>query len=375
MCSTDNSSIRKSLPAKIALYTQDADHNITNSFKLTAPKLTIRSENARIQGGTFVGDVYVEADGFAVVNATIEGNVYFSDDKYQATYSAADQGKVTGVTEVKKIMRQGAGCSSSGKRPGRTPLFFLLLPAKRGAGLMKFIRKYAILPLLLLMLSSCGGQDVAETEPQYRIQSGHDLSILTTSDTHYLAQELRDLGPAFQQFLAAGDGKQLGYSKEMMEALGYDIGIRKPDVLIISGDLSNNGEEASHKELAGHLKRIEQDTGTRIYVIPGNHDIQNPWARSFRDKRQYTTDSVSATAFRKIYGGFGYDEALLRDEDSLSYLAAPSEELWLLMLDTAQYGDNKKSWAIPSWRAGSATGLWNGSPPAARRPLPQARSS
>ncbi|MFD2879471.1 metallophosphoesterase family protein [Paenibacillus rhizoplanae] len=240
---------------------------------------------------------------------------------------------------------------------------------------MKFIRKYAILPLLLLMLSSCGGQDVAETEPQYRIQSGHDLSILTTSDTHYLAQELRDLGPAFQQFLAAGDGKQLGYSKEMMEALGYDIGIRKPDVLIISGDLSNNGEEASHKELAGHLKRIEQDTGTRIYVIPGNHDIQNPWARSFRDKRQYTTDSVSATAFRKIYGGFGYDEALLRDEDSLSYLAAPSEELWLLMLDTAQYGDNKKSWAIPSWRAGSATGLWNGSPPAARRPLPQARSS
>ncbi|MFD2879470.1 hypothetical protein ACFTAO_31560 [Paenibacillus rhizoplanae] len=128
----DGQFIHKEEPArKIALYTQDADHNITNSFKLTAPKLTIRSENARIQGGTFVGDVYVEADGFAVVNATIEGNVYFSDDKYQATYSAADQGKVTGVTEVKKIMRQGAGCSSSGKRPGRTPLFFLLLPAKK----------------------------------------------------------------------------------------------------------------------------------------------------------------------------------------------------------------------------------------------------
>lgn len=95
--------INKEEPArKIALYTQDADHNITNSFKLTAPKLTVRSENTRIQGGTFIGDVYVEADGFAVVNATIEGNVYFSDAKYQATYSAADQGKVTGVTEVKQ---------------------------------------------------------------------------------------------------------------------------------------------------------------------------------------------------------------------------------------------------------------------------------
>ncbi|KWX70701.1 hypothetical protein [Paenibacillus jilunlii] len=87
---------------KIALYTQDADHNITNSFRLTAPKITIKSENTQIQGGTFVGDVYVQANGFKVVNATIEGNVYFSDDKYQATYSASDQGKVTGVTEVKK---------------------------------------------------------------------------------------------------------------------------------------------------------------------------------------------------------------------------------------------------------------------------------
>ncbi|MNC34481.1 hypothetical protein D3C76_225670 [compost metagenome] len=87
---------------KIALYTQDADHNITNSFTLTAPKITIKSENARIQGGTFVGDVYVQANGFSVVNATIEGNVYFSDEKYQATYNASDQGKVTGVTEVKK---------------------------------------------------------------------------------------------------------------------------------------------------------------------------------------------------------------------------------------------------------------------------------
>ena len=95
--------IHKEEPArKIALYTQDADHNITNSFTLTAPKITIRSENARIQGGTFVGDVYVEANGFQVVNAKIQGNVYFAKDEYQASYSASDQGTVTGVTEVQQ---------------------------------------------------------------------------------------------------------------------------------------------------------------------------------------------------------------------------------------------------------------------------------
>ncbi|WNS44256.1 metallophosphoesterase [Paenibacillus sp. MMS20-IR301] len=206
---------------------------------------------------------------------------------------------------------------------------------------MLSIRKFAIIPSLLLILTSCSGQEERQ-QPQYRIESGHDLSILTTTDTHYLAQSLRDFGPAFNQFLAAGDGKQLGYSREMMDALGYDIGIRRPDAVIISGDLTNNGEQASHKDLAKHLQQIEQDTGTRVYVIPGNHDIQNPWARRFDGSRQYTADSVTAEEFRTIYNNFGYSEALLEDGDSLSYLAAPSEDLWLLMLDTAKYGDNKK---------------------------------
>jgi hypothetical protein len=99
----DGQFTNKDEPArKIALYTQDADHNITNSFKLTAPKLTIKSKNARIQGGTFIGDVYVEAEGFSLVNATVEGNVYFTDAKYQSTFDTSDQGKVTGVTEVKQ---------------------------------------------------------------------------------------------------------------------------------------------------------------------------------------------------------------------------------------------------------------------------------
>lgn len=86
---------------KIALYTQDEERNITASFKLTAPKLTVKSENARIQGGTFVGDVYVETNGFKLVKATVEGNVYFASEEIKATFDTSDAGVVTGVTEVK----------------------------------------------------------------------------------------------------------------------------------------------------------------------------------------------------------------------------------------------------------------------------------
>ncbi|MFS0863149.1 polymer-forming cytoskeletal protein [Fredinandcohnia sp. 179-A 10B2 NHS] len=84
---------------KIALYAQDEDHNITAQYTLTVPKLTVQSENLRIQGGTVKGDVYIEANGFNVhESATIDGNLYFANEEVKA--SAVIDGKVTGTTEV-----------------------------------------------------------------------------------------------------------------------------------------------------------------------------------------------------------------------------------------------------------------------------------
>ena len=85
---------------KFAPYTQDADHNITASFTLTVPKMTVQSENFKVQGGTVKGDVYVEAKGFNVADtATIDGNVYYASKEVQD--SAVIEGKVTGAQEVK----------------------------------------------------------------------------------------------------------------------------------------------------------------------------------------------------------------------------------------------------------------------------------
>jgi len=85
---------------KLALYAQDADHKITASYTLTAPKVTVQSENFKVQGGTIKGDVYVEAKGFTLdKTATIDGNLYFTSEDLKA--SAVLDGKVTGATEVK----------------------------------------------------------------------------------------------------------------------------------------------------------------------------------------------------------------------------------------------------------------------------------
>ncbi|MDD4503727.1 MAG: hypothetical protein PHS15_02730 [Clostridiaceae bacterium] len=87
---------------KIALYTQDENRKVTARFNLTAPKLTINSPNARIQSGTFKGDVYVSSKNFELVDATIEGNLYFTTDDAKSTFKMDDTSKVTGKQELKK---------------------------------------------------------------------------------------------------------------------------------------------------------------------------------------------------------------------------------------------------------------------------------
>jgi hypothetical protein len=86
---------------KLALYTQDEDRNIIDQFTLTAPSITVQNENTRIQGGTFAGDVYVEANGFSIPNGTIDGDLIFASEEFQETADLSE-GEVTGEIRVEE---------------------------------------------------------------------------------------------------------------------------------------------------------------------------------------------------------------------------------------------------------------------------------
>jgi 3',5'-cyclic AMP phosphodiesterase CpdA len=170
---------------------------------------------------------------------------------------------------------------------------------------------------------------------------GGRFVMAVASDIHFLAPELRDNGKAFRDFAASGDGRQLDAVGEIVEAFARDVSRLAPDVVVVSGDLTSNGEKPSHLALARTLAGIERASGTHVFVVPGNHDILNPWARKFVGDRQYAVDSITRDEFRTIYREFGYDEALSADSSSLSYLVAPSEHTWILMLDTCEYRFNR----------------------------------
>lgn len=87
---------------KVALYTQDENRNVTNRFTLTAPKFTINSPKASIQHGTFKGDLYVSSKDFQLIDATVDGNVYFTNNEAKSTFKMDNASKITGKQELKK---------------------------------------------------------------------------------------------------------------------------------------------------------------------------------------------------------------------------------------------------------------------------------
>ena len=163
-------------------------------------------------------------------------------------------------------------------------------------------------------------------------ETADPVTLLVATDLHYLAPALTDHGPCFERSITYGDGKVMAYSEELVEAFVTQVIDRHPDALILSGDLSFNGERASHEALADKLARVEA-AGIPVLVIPGNHDLNSRNAVRFVAESYEQVDSVTAEDFRAIYQPFGYDGALSRDSSSLSYVAGISENLRILMVD------------------------------------------
>jgi 3',5'-cyclic AMP phosphodiesterase CpdA len=63
----------------------------------------------------------------------------------------------------------------------------------------------------------------------------------------------------------------------------------KPDLIVVSGDLTQRAHRSQFAEAAGFLERLETD-GFRLLVVPGNHDVpmHKPVSRLFWPLRRYT---------------------------------------------------------------------------------------
>lgn len=165
--------------------------------------------------------------------------------------------------------------------------------------------------------------------------------FIIASDLHYQSPLMTDFGEAFQNFVRNDDGKVVEYVDSITDAFLAEAAEKQPDALILSGDLTQNGEKVNHEELAKKLRLLESQ-GVPVVVILGNHDINHPSAASFEGTEKKKADNINAEEFYSIYREFGYDEAMDRDEKSLSYIYQADERYWLMMLDSCQYDPENK---------------------------------
>ena len=186
----------------------------------------------------------------------------------------------------------------------------------------------------------------------YRFQSDPDLVALLAgatrafpdarfaviSDLHVYDTGLGTDGEAFAEYLAH-DRKLLVESLEILEVAIEKIRESGAEFVIVPGDLTKDGEHASHTLCAETLAGLEA-TGTQVYVVPGNHDVHNPHALSFSGDATEPVEAVDPESFAEIYRHLGYGEAIARDPSSLSYIVEPVEGLWLLALDSCDYERN-----------------------------------
>ena len=165
-----------------------------------------------------------------------------------------------------------------------------------------------------------------------------DANIVVLSDPHYYDASLGIDGEAFRQYLNK-DRKLLKESRELLETAISKISNSKAEIVLIPGDLTKDGTLTSHTKFSGFMKELEL-LGKKVYVVPGNHDISNPQSYSFKDSLKVLVENISPSDFENIYSDHGYNEAIYRDSNSLSYIAEPIEGLWLFALDACRYDEN-----------------------------------
>lgn len=101
------------------------------------------------------------------------------------------------------------------------------------------------------------------------------------SDLHYLSPDMIADTADFEHALNS-DRKLLKESSAILYEKFEQVRADKPDILLVSGDLTKDGEQECHVALAKQLQQLQQDIpGLKIYVINGNHDIRNYNAKNF----------------------------------------------------------------------------------------------
>ncbi len=171
------------------------------------------------------------------------------------------------------------------------------------------------------------------------------LKITVVSDTHYYSKKNGIEGKAFLQENSRSTNL-IKDSEEVLKAFFNQIADDKcSDIVLISGDLTKNGEPESHKEFIELLNELKSK-GKRVYVITATHDFQgNGICHRFEGDKKIEIPSTLREDLWEMYYDFGPDEAIAIHEDSMSYVVQLADGFRLFALNDDRNHEGKSGFS------------------------------
>ncbi len=194
--------------------------------------------------------------------------------------------------------------------------------------------------------------------------SKETVNFAILSDTHYFADAaMGETAEDKQEFvdMMLLNNSTTGLAPAILDAALANLALKAKngeiEFVLMPGDLTRNAEYAGHKEQSEKLAKFEAETGIPVYVINGNHDINNNRSMTYDGEELLTSKKhpelrdeldTSPEEFEALYKNFGftaegdgyysrYKAKADNSEGSLSYVTDINDNYRLIAIDAMMY--------------------------------------
>lgn len=172
------------------------------------------------------------------------------------------------------------------------------------------------------------------------------FTFAVMSDVHLFAPELWSDCPDYTT-AENSDRKMFRESSDILDKALADVVAAKPDMVLVPGDLTKDGERACHTWVRDRFEATKAELAaagadTQFYVINGNHDLNNHHGKDFSSGAAVDAKRTDPLTYKSLWAECGYTDTVAYDADgtadgSLSYVAHPCPGLTLIAVDTCKY--------------------------------------
>ncbi len=146
------------------------------------------------------------------------------------------------------------------------------------------------------------------------------LTLTVITDTHYYSKKVGTSGSAYDKANAKSQ-KLLAGAEELLKAAFTQIkNDKRTDIVLLSGDTTNEGELYAHEEFIEMLRDLK-NSGKRVYVLTATHDYKpDDWTWGYDGDERVKVPAVKREELFDMYREFGPNEAIAVHRQSMSYI-------------------------------------------------------